>query len=67
MPVSCEEQFERRYEAHLKHLRLKGLQPKAIEADARAVRTVGAYFRSATACSSSPSTASDCASARVWR
>jgi integrase/recombinase XerD len=32
------------YEAHLKHLRLKGLQPKTIEAYARAVRTVGAYF-----------------------
>jgi site-specific recombinase XerD len=44
MSVSCKEQFERHYEAHLKHLRLKGLQPKTIEAYARAVRTVGAYF-----------------------
>jgi integrase/recombinase XerD len=42
--VFCEEQFKRHYEAHLKHLRLKGLQPKTIEAYARAVRTVGAYF-----------------------
>ncbi|WP_373508827.1 phage integrase N-terminal SAM-like domain-containing protein [Thiocapsa sp.] len=44
MSVPCNEQFERHYEAHLKHLRLKGLQPKTIEAYARAVRTVGAYF-----------------------
>ncbi len=44
MSVSCKEQFERHYEAHLKHLRLKGLQPKTIEAYARAVRTAGAYF-----------------------
>ncbi|MFB1496435.1 MAG: site-specific integrase [Thiocapsa sp. C3-3m] len=44
MSVSCEEQFKRHYEAHLKHLRLKGLQPKTIEAYARAVRSIGAYF-----------------------
>lgn len=44
MPASCQERFERQYEAHLKHLRLKGLQPKTIEAYARAVRTIGAYF-----------------------
>jgi integrase/recombinase XerD len=42
--VSCQERFERHYEAHLKHLRLKGLQPKTVEAYARAVRTIGAYF-----------------------
>jgi integrase/recombinase XerD len=44
MPASCEEHFERQYQAHLKHLRLKGLQPKTIEAYARAVRRIGAYF-----------------------
>ncbi|NEV65387.1 phage integrase N-terminal SAM-like domain-containing protein [Thiorhodococcus minor] len=44
MPASCEAQFKRHYAAHLKHLRLKGLQPKTIEAYARAVRTIGAYF-----------------------
>ena len=44
MSVSCKVQFERRYEAHLKHLRLRGLQPKTIEAYAGAERTVGAYF-----------------------
>lgn len=38
----CE--FNRQYEAHLKHLQLKGLQPKTIEAYARAIRRIGAYF-----------------------
>jgi integrase/recombinase XerD len=36
--------FKRQYESHLKHLRLKGLQPKTIEAYARAIRRIGAYF-----------------------
>ena len=36
--------FNRLYETHLKHLRLKGLQPKTIEAYARAIRRIGAYF-----------------------
>jgi integrase/recombinase XerD len=44
MSASCKERFGRHYEAHLKHLRLKGLQPKTIEAYARAIRSVGAYF-----------------------
>jgi site-specific recombinase XerD len=44
MSSSCDEQFKRHYEAHLKHLRLKGLQPKTIEAYARAVRRIGAAF-----------------------
>ena len=44
MSNSCEERFKHHYEAHLKHLRLKGLQPKTIEAYARAVRRIGAYF-----------------------
>ncbi len=30
------EHFERQYQLHLKHLKLKGLQPKTIEAYARA-------------------------------
>ena len=37
-------QFDRQYETHLKHLKLKGLQPKTIDAYARAIRRVGAYF-----------------------
>jgi integrase/recombinase XerD len=36
--------FKRQYESHLKHLRLKGLQPKTIEAYARAIRRIGSYF-----------------------
>jgi integrase len=36
--------FKRKYQTHLKHLRLKGLQPKTIEAYARAIRRIGAYF-----------------------
>ena len=37
-------EFDRRYQTHLKHLKLKGLQPKTIDAYARAIRRVGAYF-----------------------
>ncbi len=36
--------FDRLYQFHLKHLKLKGLQPKTIEAYARAIRRVGDYF-----------------------
>lgn len=36
--------FKQQYETHLKHLRLKGLQPKTIEAYSRAIRRIGAYF-----------------------
>jgi len=36
--------FDRLYQSHLKHLKLKGLQPKTIEAYARAVRRAGDYF-----------------------
>lgn len=44
MKATFEEQFKRNYETHLKHLKLKGLQPKTIEAYARAIRRIGAYF-----------------------
>ena len=37
-------EFDRLYQSHLKHLKLKGLQPKTIEAYARAIRRVGDYF-----------------------
>ena len=37
-------EFDRLYQSHLKHLKLKGLQPKTIEAYARAIRRAGAYF-----------------------
>ncbi len=36
--------FDRQYQLHLKHLKLKGLQPKTIDAYARAIRRIGAYF-----------------------
>lgn len=36
--------FEKNYQLLLKHLKLKGLQPKTIEAYSRAIRRVGDYF-----------------------
>lgn len=37
-------QFNKFYTKHCKHLKLKGLRPKTIEAYARAIRRVGNYF-----------------------
>lgn len=36
--------FERLYQLHLKHLKLKGLQPKTVDAYSRAIRRIGEYF-----------------------
>ena len=44
MPPPSTAHFDRQYQAHLKHLKLKGLQPKTIEAYARAIRRIGDYF-----------------------
>ncbi|MEQ1531541.1 MAG: site-specific integrase [Methylococcales bacterium] len=44
MTPSYETIFKQNYHTHLKHLKLKGLQPKTIDAYARAMRRVGAYF-----------------------
>ena len=44
MKASVEEKFKHNYQTHLKHLKLKGLQPKTIEAYSRAIRRIGAYF-----------------------
>ena len=44
MTSSSNGKFKRHYQNHLKHLKLKGLQPKTIEAYARAIRRIGAYF-----------------------
>jgi len=44
MKAASEEKFNQQYQAHLKHLKLKGLQPKTIEAYTRAIRRIGAYF-----------------------
>ena len=37
-------EFDQRYQTHLKHLKLKGLQPKTIEAYSRGIRRMGDYF-----------------------
>ena len=42
--TAYDKQFNQDYQTHLKHLKLKGLQPKTIDAYARAMRRVGAYF-----------------------
>ena len=44
MKTPSDVKFKGRYESHLKHLRLKGLQPKTIDAYARGIRRIGAYF-----------------------
>ncbi len=36
--------FGRRFQSHLKHLKLKGLQPKAIDKYARGIRRMGDYI-----------------------
>ena len=37
-------EFNPYYELHCKHLKLKGLQPKTIDAYSRAIRRIGEYF-----------------------
>ena len=46
MPADANPQaeFDHRYQSHLRHLKLKGLRPKTIEAYARGVRRMGEYF-----------------------
>ncbi|WP_248885337.1 phage integrase N-terminal SAM-like domain-containing protein [Igneacidithiobacillus siniensis] len=44
MTCTTNEHFNRQYRIHLKHLKLKGLQPKTIDAYARAIRRLGDYF-----------------------
>ena len=44
MKAASEADFKHQYQTHLKHLKLKGLQPKTIEAYARAIRRIGDYF-----------------------
>jgi integrase/recombinase XerD len=36
--------FDQRYQSHINHLKLQGLRPKTIDAYARAIRRIGAYF-----------------------
>jgi integrase/recombinase XerD len=44
MKTSIDSKFNSYYELHCKHLKLKGLQPKTIEAYSRAIRRIGEYF-----------------------
>jgi len=44
MTSSFKATFKQDYATHLKHLKLKGLQPKTIEAYSRTIRRIGAYF-----------------------
>jgi integrase len=44
MTPSIESKFNHYYAQHCKHLKLKGLQPKTIEAYSRAIRRIGGYF-----------------------
>ncbi|MGJ0483803.1 MAG: hypothetical protein ACR65R_04615 [Methylomicrobium sp.] len=41
MTSSSTSDFKHNYQTHLKHLKLKGLQPKTIDAYARAIRRIG--------------------------
>ncbi len=43
-PISASAHFDQQYQTHLKHLKLKGLRPKTIDAYARAIRRIGDYF-----------------------
>jgi len=44
METSTKAKFNNYYQQHCKHLKLKGLQPKTIEAYARGIRRIGDYF-----------------------
>ena len=44
MKTSFTPDFNQNYQTHLKHLKLKGYQPKTIEAYSRAIRRIGDYF-----------------------
>lgn len=44
-PTAAERaEFDRLYESHLRHLKLKGMRPKTIEAYSRGIRRMGEYF-----------------------
>ncbi len=44
MTSAIDAKFKRKYQTHLKHLKLKGLRPKTIEAYSRAIRRIGDHF-----------------------
>ena len=41
MAALSDAKFKQNYASHLKHLKLKGLQPKTIDAYSRAIRRIG--------------------------
>jgi len=45
--MKAETIFKQDYEKHLRHLKLKGLQPKTIDAYSRAIRRIGNHFNHA--------------------
>lgn len=44
MEATIEALFNRQYQSHLQHLKLKGMQPKTVEAYSRAIRRIGTCF-----------------------
>ena len=44
METLSDANFKRNYQSHLQHLKLKGLQPKTIDAYSRAIRRIGGRF-----------------------
>lgn len=44
MKTANKTKFDHNYETHLKHLKLKGLQPSTVDAYTRAIRRIGAHF-----------------------
>ena len=44
MTSSIESKYNHYYDLHCKHLKLKGLQPKTIEAYSRGIRRIADYF-----------------------
>ena len=48
MTTSSPAHFARQHDSHLKHLKLKGLQPKTIDACARAIRRLAAISTTAS-------------------
>lgn len=44
MNATSSAQFDQQFQRHLKHLKLKGMRPKTIEAYARAIRRIGERF-----------------------
>jgi len=44
MKTSTESKFKTYHDLHCKHLKLKGVRPKTIQAYSRAIRRIGNYF-----------------------